>query len=332
MNVLGVIGFGKNPGACLLRDGQLVAFAEEERFTRFKGSHGFFPGKAIEYCLAAGGLQLGDVHRIAFAWDCTKYPYHMLSQFAREYLKYRGPAARAYHRDRNGGGGVLTAAANVFKYTPAKLREEIRLGLRAQGIKGDVPPVEFVSHHLSHAYSAYFCSPFREAIVLTLDGSGEDNCTQLAIGRGDTLTVKDNLLIPHSLGWFYAAFTAYLGFVPYRDEGKLMGLAALGEERRAQNPWPERLGTILRVSNGAYEVDPIYTRLGGHYFGERFTDALVKFVTDFDPALEPVAYGEKIQLNGRPGRRQHKPPLSAAACPLHAGIRTFLIAEMRNHD
>jgi carbamoyltransferase len=162
-----------------------------------------------------------------------------------------------------------------------------------------VPPVEFVSHHLAHAYSTYFCSPFREAIVLTLDGSGEDNCTQLAIGRGDALTVKENLLIPHSLGWFYAAFTAYLGFVPYRDEGKLMGLAALGEERRAQNPWPERLGKILRVQDGSYEVDPVYTKLGGHYFAERFTDALVKFITDFDPALEPVAYGEKIQQNGR---------------------------------
>jgi carbamoyltransferase len=300
MNVLGILGFGMNPGACLLRDGELVAFAEEERFTRFKGSHGFFPGKSIEYCLAEAGLKLGDVHKIAFAWDSNKYPYLMFRQLARQYVKYRGAASRAYRKQPGDGGNVLMAASNVLKYTPGHLREEIMLGLRASGIMGDVPPVEFVSHHLCHAYSTYFCSPFNEALVLTLDGSGEDNCTQLAIGRGDRLEVKENILIPHSLGWFYAAFTAYLGFIPYRDEGKLMGLAALGEARRAQNPWPERLSRILKVSNGSYEVDPLYTKFGGHYYAERFTDALVKFVTDYDPSLGPIGYGEKIALNGGP--------------------------------
>jgi len=299
MNVLGMIAFGKNPGACLLRDGRLVAFAEEERFTRFKGSHGFFPGRSVEYCLQEAGLRLGEVDRIAFAWDAGKYPYHMLASLARQFVRYRGAAARAYHHESNGTrAGVLAAATNVLKYTPGMLRDEIRLGLRAQGLKGDVPPIEFVSHHLCHAYSTYFCSPFREALVLTLDGSGEDNCTQLAVGRGDTLTVKETVLIPHSLGWFYAAFTAYLGFIPYRDEGKLMGLAALGEERRANNPWPERLSKILRVTRDGYEVDPTFTKFGGHYFADRFTDALVKLVTGFDPTLEPVAYGEKIQQGG----------------------------------
>src|SRR5439155_1368179 len=83
-----------------------------------------------------------------------------------------------------------------------------------------------------------------------------------------------------------------------RDEGKLMGLAALGEERRAKSPWPERLSKILRVTRDGYEVDPTFTKFGGHYFADRFTDALVKLVTGFDPTLEPVAYGEKIQQGG----------------------------------
>src|SRR5437667_414821 len=196
MNVLGMIAFGKNPGACLLRDGRLVAFAEEERFTRFKGSHGFFPGRSVEYCLQEAGLRLGEVDRIAFAWDAGKYPYHMLASLARQFVKYRGAAARAYHHESNGTrAGVLAAATNVLKYTPGMLRDEIRLGLRAQGLKGDVPPIEFVSHHLCHAY-------------------------------------------------------------------------------------------------------PTYTKFGGHYFADRYTDALVKLVTGFDPALEPVAYGEKIQQGG----------------------------------
>jgi carbamoyltransferase len=193
---------------------------------------------------------------------------------------------------------VLTAAANVLKHTPSMLTDEVRLGLRAAGFMGDIPPVEFVSHHLSHAYSTYFCSPFDEAVIVTLDGSGEDNCTQIAIGRGDTVEVKENIYIPHSLGWFYAAFTAYLGFIPYRDEGKLMGLAALGEARSRDNPWPERLAKILKVTPGGYEVDPIYTKMGGHWFAERYTDALVKFVTDYDPDLPPIAYGDKAQVDG----------------------------------
>jgi carbamoyltransferase len=297
MNILGLIGFAWNPGACLLVDGRLVAFAEEERFTRLKSSHGMFPGKAVDYCLREGRLGLSDVDRIAFGWDASKYPFKMLRAMAAQYLTYHSRARRAYCRGP-GGRSVLNAVSNIMLWTPSRLREEVRLGLRAQGFKGEIPAIEFASHHLAHAYSAYHCSPFREALILTVDGSGEDNSTQVAIGRGDQVTVKETVPIPHSLGWYYAAFTEYLGFIPYRDEGKLMGLAALGERRKDQNPWRERLGKILHLSNGRYEVDPTYTRMGGHYYGARYTDALVKFITQFDPELEPIMYGEKCLIDG----------------------------------
>jgi carbamoyltransferase len=299
MNILGMIGFGWNPGACLLVDGKLIAFAEEERFTRLKSSHGLFPGRAIDYCLREASLKLHDVDRIAFGWDASKYPYRMLQTMTGQYLRYRSRASRAYHRGA-GGRSVLSALSNIMLWTPSRLREEIKLGLRAHGFKGEIPRIEFISHHLAHAYSAYYCSAFNEALILTLDGSGEDNSTQLAIGRGQQVTVKETVPIPHSLGWYYAAFTEYLGFIPYRDEGKLMGLAAVGESRKDQNPWRERLETVIRLSNGMYEVDPIYTRMGGHYYGARFTDALVKFITEFDPDMEPVMYGEKCFIDGTP--------------------------------
>ena len=299
MNVLGLIGFAWNPAACLLVDGKLVAFAEEERFTRLKSSHGFFPGKAVEYCLREGNLKLSDVDRIAFGWEASKYPYRVLRTMTEQYLKYYARERHAYHR-QPGGRNVLTALLNLTLWTPSRLQEEIKLGLRAQGLTGEIPPIDFVSHHLAHAYSTYYCSPFREALILTLDGSGEDNCTQLAIGQGEQVTVKETIPIPHSLGWFYAAFTEYLGFTPYCDEGKLMGLAALGEARKDRNPWRDRLNKVLRPANGLYEVDPVYTRMGGHYYGARFTDALVKYITDFDPELEPVAYGEKCLIDGKP--------------------------------
>jgi predicted NodU family carbamoyl transferase len=127
VNVLGIIAFGKTPAACLLRDGKIVAFGEEERFTRLKGSHGMFPGKAVQYCLDEAGLGLAGVDRIGFAWDAGKYPYHMLGSLGRQYWKYRGAASRAWHHQDDGGGGmagVFNAAANVLR-TPAMLREEV---------------------------------------------------------------------------------------------------------------------------------------------------------------------------------------------------------------
>jgi carbamoyltransferase len=104
------------------------------------------------------------------------------------------------------------------------------------------------------------------------------------------LRVVKSTAIPHSLGWYYAAFTAYMGFIPYRHEGKLMALAGLGHERAAENPWPDRLDEILSVSAGDYQVDPTYTRFGAHSHAERFTDKLIDFVTGFDPKLKPLGF------------------------------------------
>ncbi len=286
MLVLGLFGFDTNPGACLLHDGELIAFAEEERFTRFKGSHGQFPGRAIAYCLSWGRAQLEEVDRIAFGWDAGKYPYRMFGSLARQYLR---------HRSRGGGGrggkgsALLKVVSNLLEHSPAHLREQIRFGLRSLGLRGEVPPIDFVPHHLCHAYSAYFCSGFDEAVVLTIDGSGEELCTQVSLGRGDRLTTGGSIPVPHSLGWYYAAFTAYFGLTPYRHEGKLMALAGLGHARAKDNPWPERLAEVLRISDGSYEVDPGYTRLGSHSWAERFTDELARWITGYDQQLSPLS-------------------------------------------
>jgi carbamoyltransferase len=297
MNVLGVMAFGENPAACLLRDGELVAFAEEERFTRLKGSDGMCPSRSIAYCLSAAGLPLAAVDRIAFGWNCRKYPWTMLRRFAGAYLRHRGAARRAYRVADEGSSG-LSALEAAFEYHPGRIRSRLVQGLRAAGLRGEVPPIEFVDHHLAHAYSAYYCSGFRRAGILTLDGSGEDVCTQLAVGEDDEVRVVEQVGIPNSLGWFYAAITQYLGFIPYRDEGKLMGLAALGEERCGANRWLDPLSRVLRISGDGYEVDPIYTRLGGHYDGDRFTDELTRLITSVDPTAVPVAYGERVRHDG----------------------------------
>lgn len=297
MNVLGIFGFSYNPAACLIQDGQLVAFIEEERLTRLKGSDGMFPAKSVAHCMSMAGLKLSDIHAIAFGWDASKYPWVMLQNFGKNYLKYRGkvkPSAKS----SGSSASVMSALRTLTKFHSAELKVKIMDGIRAAGLMGNIPPIHFIEHHLAHAYSTYFMSGFDRAGILTLDGSGENLCTQLAIGVGKDLTTLESFQIPHSLGWFYAGITEYLGFIPHRDEGKVMGLAALGEERRAQNPWLEPLSKVLMTHPQGYEVNPIYTQFGGHYYGRWFTDALVDLLTAVDPKAAPIAYGEKIMVDG----------------------------------
>jgi carbamoyltransferase len=297
MNVLGMMAFGENPAACLLRDGKLVAFGEEERFTRLKGSDGMCPAKAVAYCLAEAGLPLSGVDRIAFGWNARKYPWTMLKHLGANFLRYAGRERKAHH-ERHESVSKVTMLEVLLEYHPDRVRTLVANNLRAAGFKGDIPPIEFVDHHLAHAYSSYFCSPFTRAGILTLDGHGENVCTQLWVGQDETLRPVETFELPNSLGWFYAAFTQYLGFTPYRDEGKMMGLAALGEERRESNKWLEPLTRVLSIGDGTYHVDPLYTKFGGHYHGSVFTDELVKLITSVDPEATPIAYGEKVGSNG----------------------------------
>jgi carbamoyltransferase len=301
LNILGINGFGRHTSVCLLCDGKLVAFVESERFTRYKGDDRAFPIRAIQYCMVQGNVTLAQIDRIAFGWDATKYPWQMLRFLGANYIKYRSPTApqRPARSDGFGGSAILRALDSVMAYTPATLTTKISLGLRAAGFKDPIPPVEFVNHHLAHAYSTYFCSPFNKAGILTLDGSGEDVCTQLSIGEGDDVRVVESVPVPHSLGWFYAAITQYLGFTPDMDEGKLMGLAAYGEARRQNNKWVDVLSKVIRTGKGSYEVDPQYTKLGGHSYGSHFSDQLVDLLTSVDPLAVPIGLGEKAEIDGR---------------------------------
>src|SRR5262245_33934529 len=167
MTIPGIIGFGENPAACLLQDGKLVAFAEEERFTRLKGSDGMCPTKAIAYCMSSAKLPLSGLDRIAFGWNSQKYPWTMLGNFAGNYLKYWSRERQAHHVVREATSKV-TALQTLMEYHPARIRSHIGAGLQAAGLIGRVPPIEFVDHHRAHAYSTYFCSGFDRAGVLTL--------------------------------------------------------------------------------------------------------------------------------------------------------------------
>lgn len=265
MLIAGISAFGENPGACLLRDGKLVAFAEEERFVRIKGARGRFPSGSLAYCLREGGVRLEDVERIAVGWDARKYRVQMPLFFAKTWWR---------HGRRHGSGSAHgTIFKEILDQLPGSITHRTTLALRRSGHAGRIPPLEFVPHHLAHAASTFFASGWEDAAVLIMDGSGEQHSASLFRGAGRGIREIEHIDMPDSLGWFYAAITAWLGFEPYQDEGFTMGLAPYGKPRPEID---EKLARVLKLAaDGTYTVGPQYTLLGDHSLSEHFSDQLV---------------------------------------------------------
>ena len=281
MNILGLIAVdvGGHPSACVLKDGRLVAFAEEERFVRVKQALGYFPSNALRFCLEQAGLGLKDVDLIAFGWDATAYRWRFPLFLARSFVSHRvfGRRARA-HIGAPGrpplGSAVLSGMRSLVSFQPRTLTESIVLGLRDAGFKdGPVPPIVFMRHHLAHAASAYYCSGFDESAILVFDGHGEENTTTIFRGEGRRIERLKEINIPHSLGWFYSAFTEFLGWNPNEGEVKLMGLAPFG----APDADVESLvRDVLEITDDGYRVDADYLFYGPRSYGKFFSDAVVE--------------------------------------------------------
>lgn len=216
MRILGISAFYHDSAAALIEDGNIIAAAQEERFTRVKHDAGF-PEKAIQSCLNQAGITMADVDYVAF-YD---KPFLKFERLLETYLAF---APRGF---------------SSFKTAmPIWLREKLfqKDLLRKEFQKFDADfdwqnKLLFAEHHVSHAASAYFPSPYEEAVVLTLDGVGEWATTSVAIGRGNELKVIKEIHFPHSLGLLYSAFTYYTGFRVNSGEYKVMGLAPYGAPR-----------------------------------------------------------------------------------------------------
>ena len=213
MRVLGLSAFYHDSAAALVEDGRIVAAAQEERFTRKKFDAGY-PRLAIDYCLKAGRITLKDVDRVVF-YD---KPFIKFERLLETYLTY---SPRGFTSFRMA--------------LPLWLREKLfQKSLLASELKVLEPDLDwndrltFCEHHLSHAASAFYPSPFEKAAVLTLDGVGEWTTTAVAIGDGKDLAIHKEIHFPHSLGLLYSAFTYYTGFKVNSGEYKLMGLAPYG--------------------------------------------------------------------------------------------------------
>jgi carbamoyltransferase len=209
-HVLGISAYYHDAAAALLRDGQIIAAAQEERFTRIKNEPDF-PRQAIEFCLRYGGLTAADL-------DCVVFYDKPVLKFTRLLETYLAVAP----------GGWRTFPEVVSNWLGGKLdlRKTIREAL--PGLRAPCP-ILFTAHHQAHAASAFYPSPFNQAAILTIDAVGEWATTTIGRGQGDTIELLKEMRFPHSLGMLYSAFTDYCGFRINSGEYKLMGLAPYGQ-------------------------------------------------------------------------------------------------------
>ena len=205
--ILGISAFYHDSAACLVRDGQIVAAAQEERFTRKKHDHRF-PSSAVEYCLHEAGITAAQINHVAF-YD---KPWIKFERLLETYLAF-----------------APQGIASFMKAMPLWLKEKLWMGDLVKDEVGFEGELIYPEHHQSHAASAFFPCPYSRAAILTMDGVGEWATTSWGVGNGNKIELKYELHFPHSLGLLYSAFTYYTGFKVNSGEYKVMGLAPYGE-------------------------------------------------------------------------------------------------------
>lgn len=252
-HVLG-INFSYDSAAALVSGGRAIAAAAEERFSRVKHDSRF-PAEATRFCLQQAQIDWKDLEAVAFFWNPGLHA---------EPLNRRQSSVPRHHLE------YLYNVPNHLLHlmgSPrvAELEQTFRLAGRERPLR-----IHYITHHLCHAASAFFRSPFQEAAILTVDGYGERSSTQLSHGRGTQIEVLQDIDFPHSLGSVYAAVTQYLGFQPNNGEGKVMGLAAYGRPG-----FEDAMRELVRPTQDAFEVD---LRYFSYYLerGQRYSDAFVQ--------------------------------------------------------
>ena len=272
MYILGINAYHGGASACLIKDGELIAAVEEERFERVKYWAGF-PVHSIKYCLSEAGISVYDLEHIGISRD----PNANIVRKA-QYAIRRGPSPQLLLdrlRNRQVVGNISTVLCEY-------------LNINRRDLKASFHNVE---HHRAHMASTFFVSPYENAAVLSVDGMGDFTSTMWGTGSGNKFNVSGAIHFPHSIGILYTAVSQWLGFSQYGDEGKVMGLAPYGEPH-----YVDELRRILRVqSDNTFEIDQTYLRYqaeggtmswagGKPKIGRLYSD---KFVKLFGDARQP---------------------------------------------
>ncbi|MFJ7416663.1 carbamoyltransferase [Streptomyces sp. NPDC098077] len=260
---LGICTGPYDPAVAAVRGGQVIAYAEEERFTRNKHAVGDYPIHALQYCLEASGKRIDEIAGVGVGWDLAAYTDGRMSKFFDTLsAEWDVDTATKAWQQTNLDRFSISGNERFHHYQWRRRYGDLRF-----------PPIRFAPHHFTHAFQSAMESPFESALVLTVDGSGDEHTTVLWEKRGTRLDPLRQIRMPHSLGWFYAAFTEYLGFEAYDGEYKVMGLAAHGKLRPELRDLIDQV--LLTAPDGVeFRLDPSYIHYGDHSYSGRFTDKL----------------------------------------------------------
>jgi carbamoyltransferase len=239
MYILGIDAYGHDTAATLLHDGNLVALAEEERFTRVKHAPHAFPNKAIDFCLKRAGIKLTDVDHVAY--------FTNQNIFINKFWKFHPYFERL----------ILTRPHEFFGmlYQFKRRDNTVKELAKKAGAK-----LHFVEHHMAHAASAFYGSGFKKAGILSIDGRGELKTTFMGMGDGVDIESVGHIDLPHSVGLMYSGMTELLGFTANNCEGKIMGLAAYGKDR-----YKKQFDKVIWKTKDGFKTDPRY--YWGHVYG-----------------------------------------------------------------
>ena len=292
MLILGINAYHGDAAAAIIRDGQLIAAVEEERFNRRKHCAGF-PAESVRYCLAAAGVRIEEVEHVGISRDPSAHLHKKILFAATRAAKGVGGTGGARTSATEGSrrgifGAVAERLANAAKVRD--LREDLA---RALGVPKGRLRARFhnVEHHRAHLASSFYVSPFERAALLSIDGFGDFISTMWGVGEGNSIAVLGQVEYPHSTGILYTATTQFLGFPHYGDEGKVMGLAPYGEPRYLA----EFRDLIRTEEGGRFRLNLDYFRHhaegvemtwddGSPVIGRIFSD---EYVRRFGPARAP---------------------------------------------
>ena len=277
MYILGLNAYHADSSAAIFKDGVLIAATEEERFRRIKHWAGF-PSMAIAFCLKEAGIGIDEVDHIAIGRDPS--------------AKFMKKLLFLLKNPRGSKKAVLDRLQNAKKVS--SLEEEFIKIYPAADIKKIKQKIHQVEHHRSHLASAFFASPFENAALLSIDGSGDFSTTMTGIGKGNQMTITGSVDFPHSIGIFYGAMTQLLGFPYYGDEYKVMGLAPYGVPN-----YVDKLRDVLVFENdGFFKLNLSYFRSA--------TDGVISYGDDNIPAV-PELFSTKMTAAFGPVRKKEEP-------------------------
>ena len=311
MYILGINAYHGDAAAALVKDGQLIAAVEEERFNRCKHCAGF-PTQSVRYCLEAAGISIEDVEHIGISRDPSAHLHKKILFAATRAAKSVGGFDRAKDSSSEKSGPGIFRQVKDRLSNAAKVRDLKEDLAKALGVAKNRLRAQFhnVEHHRAHLASAFYVSPFERAALLSIDGFGDFISTMWGVGEGNTIDVLGQVEYPHSSGIVYTATTQFLGFPHYGDEGKVMGLAPYGKPR-----FMEEFREIIKTEEGGR------FRLNLDYF-RHHAEGVEMTWDNGSPVIGRIFSDEYAKLFGPP--REKGAPLTAREEDIAASLQQRL--------